>query len=118
MILIILSACHTDNQLDVEIQAPAYQGADGFSRANTIPIAVIAGNRPRYLQRCLSSLFMNAGLDKENVFVFVDGLFAEPIELTEVFGVHGFQRFVSRECGHVIARPLPSGVSNYSRHCN
>ncbi len=61
------------------------------SKVSTVPVAVIASNRPQYLYRSLRSLLSAAGADPELVTVFIDGFYEEPLAVAKLFGLRGIQ---------------------------
>ena len=73
-----------DNPLSLDFNPPPFQ--DG-SRL-TLPVAVMASNRPSYLLRMLLSLRTVEGLDTSLVTVFIDGFFDEPASVAKLFGLN------------------------------
>uniref|UniRef100_A0A3Q3FSF9 Protein O-linked-mannose beta-1,2-N-acetylglucosaminyltransferase n=1 Tax=Labrus bergylta TaxID=56723 RepID=A0A3Q3FSF9_9LABR len=57
----------------------------------SVPVAVIAGNRPNYLYRMLRSLLSAHGVNPQMVTVFIDGYYEEPMDVVELFGLKGVQ---------------------------
>uniref|UniRef100_A0A023EZ29 Protein O-linked-mannose beta-1,2-N-acetylglucosaminyltransferase n=1 Tax=Triatoma infestans TaxID=30076 RepID=A0A023EZ29_TRIIF len=57
----------------------------------SVPVVVIASNRPHYLYRTLRSLLSARGARKEMITVFIDGYFEEPLEVTRLLGLRGIQ---------------------------
>lgn len=57
----------------------------------SVPVAVIAGNRPNYLYRMLRSLLSAHGVNPQMITVFVDGYYEEPMDVVELFGLKGVQ---------------------------
>uniref|UniRef100_A0AAY4CQ38 Protein O-linked-mannose beta-1,2-N-acetylglucosaminyltransferase n=1 Tax=Denticeps clupeoides TaxID=299321 RepID=A0AAY4CQ38_9TELE len=57
----------------------------------TVPVAVIAGNRPNYLYRMLRSLLSSHGVNPQMITVFIDGYYEEPMDVVELFGLKGVQ---------------------------
>ena len=57
------------------------------SRVGSLPIAVIAANRPHYLFRMLRGLLSTPGVDPKMVTVYIDGFFDEPSAVAELFNV-------------------------------
>lgn len=56
-----------------------------------MPIIVIAGNRPYYLQRMLRSLLSADGINPEMVTVFIDGFYEEPKLVSQLFNLKAIQ---------------------------
>ena len=54
-----------------------------------LPVVVIASNRPQYLFRMLTSLLSAAGVNPDQITVFIDGQFEEPMAITSLFGLKG-----------------------------
>uniref|UniRef100_A0A4W3HTK9 Alpha-1,3-mannosyl-glycoprotein 2-beta-N-acetylglucosaminyltransferase n=1 Tax=Callorhinchus milii TaxID=7868 RepID=A0A4W3HTK9_CALMI len=61
------------------------------NKVSSVPVAVIAGNRPNYLYRMLRSLLSAQGVNPEMVTVFIDGYYEEPMDVVELFGLKGVQ---------------------------
>ena len=57
----------------------------------TLPIAVIASNRPNYLYRMIRSVLSAQGADPSKITVFIDGFFEEPLAVARLFGIRGIQ---------------------------
>uniref|UniRef100_A0A8C4ERH7 Protein O-linked-mannose beta-1,2-N-acetylglucosaminyltransferase n=1 Tax=Dicentrarchus labrax TaxID=13489 RepID=A0A8C4ERH7_DICLA len=57
----------------------------------SVPVAVIAGNRPNYLYRMLRSLLSAHGVNPQMITVFIDGYYEEPMDVVELFGLKGVQ---------------------------
>ncbi|XP_056115136.1 protein O-linked-mannose beta-1,2-N-acetylglucosaminyltransferase 1 [Rhinichthys klamathensis goyatoka] len=57
----------------------------------SIPVAVIAGNRPNYLYRMLRSLLSSHGVNPQMITVFIDGYYEEPMDVVDLFGLKGVQ---------------------------
>ncbi|XP_053177995.1 protein O-linked-mannose beta-1,2-N-acetylglucosaminyltransferase 1 isoform X1 [Scomber japonicus] len=57
----------------------------------SVPVAVIAGNRPNYLYRMLRSLLSAHGVNPLMITVFIDGYYEEPMDVVELFGLKGVQ---------------------------
>ncbi|KAI1289784.1 Protein O-linked-mannose beta-1,2-N-acetylglucosaminyltransferase 1 [Halotydeus destructor] len=58
----------------------------------SVPVAVIASNRPHYLYTMLRSLLSGvAGVNASQVVVFIDGYFEEPLHVARLLGVRGVQ---------------------------
>ncbi|XP_065175092.1 protein O-linked-mannose beta-1,2-N-acetylglucosaminyltransferase 1-like [Sycon ciliatum] len=51
------------------------------------PVAVIAGNRPKYLFRMLRTLLSTSGSDPTMTTVFIDGEYEEPADVARLLGV-------------------------------
>ncbi|XP_066915604.1 protein O-linked-mannose beta-1,2-N-acetylglucosaminyltransferase 1-like [Clytia hemisphaerica] len=69
--------------------APINLRGDPLTNNNiaSLPIAVIAANRPNYLFRMLRGLLSKPGVDPSNVIVYIDGFFDEPSAIAELFKV-------------------------------
>ncbi|XP_046355401.1 protein O-linked-mannose beta-1,2-N-acetylglucosaminyltransferase 1-like [Haliotis rufescens] len=61
------------------------------SKIASVPVAVIASDRPHYLYRMLRTLLSVPGSNPKMVTVFIDGYFEEPLEVTKLFGLRGIQ---------------------------
>lgn len=57
----------------------------------SLPIAIIASNRPNYLYRMIRSVLSAQGADPSKITVFIDGYFEEPLAVARLFGVRGIQ---------------------------
>jgi len=57
----------------------------------TLPVAIIASNRPNYLYRMLRSVLAAQGADPSKITVFIDGYFEEPLAVARLFGIRGIQ---------------------------
>ena len=57
----------------------------------TIPVAIIASNRPNYLYRMIRSVLSAQGADATKITVFIDGYFEEPLAVARLFGIRGIQ---------------------------
>ena len=57
----------------------------------TLPVAVIASNRPNYLYRMIRSVLSAQGADPSKITVFIDGYFEEPLAVARLFGIRGIQ---------------------------
>ncbi|XP_034003097.1 protein O-linked-mannose beta-1,2-N-acetylglucosaminyltransferase 1 [Trematomus bernacchii] len=73
--------------------APIEFSPDPLSNNNvfSVPVAVIAGNRPNYLYRMLRSLLSAHGVNPLMITVFIDGYYEEPMDVVELFGLKGVQ---------------------------
>jgi beta-1,2-N-acetylglucosaminyltransferase len=58
---------------------------------SSVPVAIVASNRPQYLYRMLRSLLSASGCNPAMITVFIDGYFEEPLEVTKLFGLRGIQ---------------------------
>ena len=58
---------------------------------SSVPVAIVASNRPHYLYRMLRSLLSSVGCNPTMITVFIDGYFGEPLEVTKLFGLRGIQ---------------------------
>ena len=56
-----------------------------------VPTAIIASNRPHYLYRMLRTLLNANGANPDMITVFIDGFYAEPLAVAELFGLRGVQ---------------------------
>ncbi|CAI8010201.1 Protein O-linked-mannose beta-1,2-N-acetylglucosaminyltransferase 1, partial [Geodia barretti] len=81
------SLCHCSNPLPLSIRSPPLPG----SRVTSIPVAIIASNRPQYLFRMLRGLLAAKGANASLVTVYIDGFFQEPKEVAELFGIRAIQ---------------------------
>ncbi|OCT84958.1 hypothetical protein XELAEV_18023119mg [Xenopus laevis] len=61
------------------------------NKVTTVPVAVIAGNRPNYLYRMLRSLLSAQGVTPQMITVFIDGYYEEPMDVVELYGLKGIQ---------------------------
>uniref|UniRef100_A0A7M4FLQ5 Protein O-linked-mannose beta-1,2-N-acetylglucosaminyltransferase 1 n=1 Tax=Crocodylus porosus TaxID=8502 RepID=A0A7M4FLQ5_CROPO len=61
------------------------------NKVYSVPVAVIAGNRPNYLYRMLRSLLSAQGVNPQMITVFIDGYYEEPMDVVELFGLKGIQ---------------------------
>lgn len=57
----------------------------------SVPVTVIASNRPLYLFQMLRRLLSVPGADPSMVTVFVDGFFQEPMDVAKLLGVRAVQ---------------------------
>ena len=57
----------------------------------TLPVAIIASNRPNYLYRMIRSVLSAQGADPTKMTVFIDGYFEEPLAVARLFGIRGIQ---------------------------
>ena len=57
----------------------------------TLPVAIIASNRPNYLYRMIRSVLSAQGADPTKMTVFIDGYFEEPLAVSRLFGIRGIQ---------------------------
>ncbi|XP_054161099.1 protein O-linked-mannose beta-1,2-N-acetylglucosaminyltransferase 1-like [Oppia nitens] len=64
---------------------------DPLSPISSVPVAVVAANRPQYLYRMLRSLLSAKGCNPSMITVFIDGYFEEPLEVTKLFGLRVIQ---------------------------
>ncbi|EDV27534.1 uncharacterized protein TRIADDRAFT_21462 [Trichoplax adhaerens] len=55
--------------------------------AYKLPIAIIAGNRPFYLQRCLESLLRVPNIDRSLITIFLDGFVRTPAWIANLYGI-------------------------------
>lgn len=53
----------------------------------TLPIIVMASNRPRYLYRMLLTLLQTDNVKREHIDVFIDGFFDEPTDVAKLLNV-------------------------------
>jgi beta-1,2-N-acetylglucosaminyltransferase len=58
---------------------------------SSVPVAIVASNRPHYLYRMLRSLLSAKGCNPSMITVFIDGYFEEPLEVSKLFGLRGIQ---------------------------
>lgn len=83
--------CDCQNPLDIGgLDAQHSSRPEWLAPLATVPVAVIASNRPRYLQRALISLLSARGVVRSNIVVFIDGFHKEPEELCRVFKVQSY----------------------------
>lgn len=78
---------------------------DPLSAISSVPIAIIASNRPHYLYRMLRTLLSTPGCNPSMVTVFIDGYYEEPLQISKLFGLRGVQH-----------TPLGSGNGRISQH--
>ncbi|OQV13331.1 Protein O-linked-mannose beta-1,2-N-acetylglucosaminyltransferase 1 [Hypsibius exemplaris] len=64
-------------------------------RRINVPVAVIAGNRPYYLNTMLRALLMTSGVDPALITVFTDGLHAEPGHIADLYGLRSIHHISS-----------------------
>lgn len=57
----------------------------------SLPVAIIASNRPNYLYRMIRSVLSAQGADPSKITVFIDGYFEEPLAVARLFGIRGIQ---------------------------
>ena len=57
----------------------------------TLPVAIIASNRPNYLYRMIRSVLSAQGADPSKITVFIDGYFEEPLAVARLFSIRGIQ---------------------------
>ena len=55
------------------------------STVSSIPVAIVASNRPHYLYRAIRSVLSAHGAKKELITVFIDGFFEEPAAVAKLF---------------------------------
>lgn len=79
----------------------------GNSIASSLPLSIIAGNRPYYLFRMLRGFLATPGVNKEMVTVYIDGYFKEVAGIAELFGVK-----------YVFHDPICSGNCRISQVCS
>lgn len=77
------SVCSCTNPAPIDLRGSPLLG----SRVGSLPIAVIAANRPHYLFRMLRGLLSTPGVDPKMVTVYIDGFFDEPSAVAELFNV-------------------------------
>ena len=78
----------------------------GNSLASTLPLSIIAGNRPHYLFKMLRGFLATPGVNKEMVTVYIDGYFKDVAGVAELFGVK-----------YVFHDPICSGNCRISQVC-
>jgi len=71
----------------------------------SVPIVVIASNRPYYLYRMLRSLLLANGVQSSLVTIFVDGFYEEPVEVAKLFNLRVIQQ-----------RPMGTKSARISHH--
>jgi len=77
------SVCSCTNPAPINLRGGDLLG----SRVSSLPIAVIAANRPHYLYRMLRGLLTTPGVDPKMVTVYIDGFYDEPSAVAELFEV-------------------------------
>lgn len=91
----------------IDLKGPFLPG----SRVSSLPIAVIAANRPHYLFRMLRGLLTTPGVDPKMVTVYIDGFFDEPAAIAELFKVPAIEHtpVCSKNCriSQVMYLPFP-----------
>ena len=73
----------------------------------TIPVVVIASNRPVYLNSMLRTLLNTAGVSPDLITVYIDGLSQEPKEVCDLYGI--------RSVFHIPAGHANSRISQHYR---
>lgn len=68
------------------------------NRMKSVPISIVASNRPHYLHRMLQKLLSNQGVTRDMVTVYVDGYYDQVIALLDVLGVRFVENARAR-CG-------------------
>lgn len=81
------SVCSCSNPAPLEIASDPLPNGERM----TIPVAVIASNRPNYLYRMIRSVLSAQGADPSKITVFIDGYFEEPLAVARLFGIRGIQ---------------------------
>ncbi|KAM4547769.1 protein O-linked-mannose beta-1,2-N-acetylglucosaminyltransferase 1 [Odontesthes bonariensis] len=81
------SICGCKDPAPIEFNPDPLPNSNVFS----VPVAVIAGNRPNYLYRMLRSLLSAHGVNPQMITVFIDGYYEEPMDVVELFGLKGVQ---------------------------
>ncbi|XP_061594867.1 protein O-linked-mannose beta-1,2-N-acetylglucosaminyltransferase 1 [Cololabis saira] len=81
------SICSCKDPAPIEFSPDPLPSNSVFS----VPVAVIAGNRPNYLYRMLRSLLSAHGVNPQMITVFIDGYYEEPMDVVELFGLKGVQ---------------------------
>ncbi|XP_074525107.1 protein O-linked-mannose beta-1,2-N-acetylglucosaminyltransferase 1-like [Halichoeres trimaculatus] len=81
------SICSCKDPAPIEFNPDPLVNNNVFS----VPVAVIAGNRPNYLYRMLRSLLSAHGVNPQMITVFIDGYYEEPMDVVELFGLKGVQ---------------------------
>ncbi|XP_032382206.1 protein O-linked-mannose beta-1,2-N-acetylglucosaminyltransferase 1 isoform X2 [Etheostoma spectabile] len=81
------SICSCKDPAPIEFNPDPLPNNNVFS----VPVAVIAGNRPNYLYRMLRSLLSAHGVNPQVITVFIDGYYEEPMDVVELFGLKGVQ---------------------------
>ena len=78
------SVCSCSNPAPIDLIGPLLPN----NKVHSIPIAIIASNRPHYLYRMLRGLLATPGVDPNMVTVYIDGFFDEPSAVAELFHVN------------------------------
>ncbi|XP_039261813.2 protein O-linked-mannose beta-1,2-N-acetylglucosaminyltransferase 1-like [Styela clava] len=71
--------------------SPLTFGTKEVLPASSVPVAIIASNRPQYLYRMLRSLLSARGVNPDVIIVFIDGHFEEPYEIARLFNIRVIQ---------------------------
>lgn len=81
------SVCSCSNPAPLDIKSDPLPNG----KQMTLPVAIIASNRPNYLYRMLRSVLSAQGADATKMTVFIDGYFEEPLAVARLFGIRGIQ---------------------------
>ncbi|CAH3198689.1 unnamed protein product, partial [Porites evermanni] len=81
------SVCSCSNPAPLDIKTDPLPNGEKI----TLPVAIIASNRPNYLYRMLRSVLAAQGADPSKITVFIDGYFEEPLAVARLFGIRGIQ---------------------------
>ena len=92
-------ACHTKNLFNFKINDISGK------YIQTVPVIVIASNRPQYLHRCLSSLLKADSVNLNAIAVYIDGQYNETFDVAKLFGLSA-----------VYHRPVGVGAARISQH--
>ena len=75
------------NPAPIDIKSPRLSE----NRVSTIPVAIVASNRPHYLFRGIRSVLSAHGANKELFTIFIDGFFEEPAAVARLFNLSVIQ---------------------------
>lgn len=81
------SVCSCSNPAPLDIKTDPLPNGEKM----TLPVAIIASNRPNYLYRMIRSVLSAQGADPSKITVFIDGYFEEPLAVARLFSIRGIQ---------------------------
>ncbi|XP_055335252.1 protein O-linked-mannose beta-1,2-N-acetylglucosaminyltransferase 1-like [Paramacrobiotus metropolitanus] len=110
--------CHCDNPEPVTFfPSPLPERAFVEKGRSMIPVGIIAGNRPFYLNTMLRTLLSTAGVDPRLITIFIDGLWDEPARVARLYGLSAVQHIPGGHGNARISQHYKSSLTTmFARH--
>lgn len=77
----------------------------------TVPVAIIASNRPFYLKKMIQCLLNTTGVDPNLITVFVDGIYDEPVKVAKLYGLYVVQHIPTGHRNSKVSQHYKSTIS-------